>query len=71
VETVENDGSEQEDTVASVSPTGEVEEGSVVTLEVYGAPPAEDEGEGEGSGEGPPLDVGPGGAGSSGEGGSE
>jgi tRNA A-37 threonylcarbamoyl transferase component Bud32 len=36
---VDNDGTQQEKTVAGVSPTGEVAVGSTVTLEVWGKPP--------------------------------
>ena len=44
-ETIPNDGSAEEKTVADVSPTGEVEEGSTVTLFVYDKPepPAEED----------------------------
>ena len=61
--TVDNPGDEEEDTVADVSPSGEVEKGSTVTLSVYDEPvvdvpetedpedpedPAQDKGKGKG-----------------------
>jgi serine/threonine-protein kinase len=58
-EQVDNDGSHEEGTVASVQPSGTVEEGSTVTVTYYGPPP-EDEGDGEGEGNGQ-GDGGPGG----------
>jgi serine/threonine-protein kinase len=65
VEKVDNDGTQEEDTVASVSPTGEVEEGSEITLQVYDkAPPPEESAS-------PPVDVETGGPGGSGRGGGE
>ena len=36
---VDNPGDEEQDTVADVDPTGQVESGSTVTLDVWGAPP--------------------------------
>jgi serine/threonine-protein kinase len=66
VERIDNDGTQEEDTVASVSPTGEVEEGTEITLEVWDKPPPE-QGNGPGDG-GPPVDVGPGGPGEGGDG---
>jgi hypothetical protein len=61
VEKIENDGSGEEDTVASVSPTGEVEEGTEITLEVWDKPPPEEEAPE------PPVDT-PGGPGNEGQG---
>jgi serine/threonine protein kinase len=54
-EKVDNDGTQEEGTVASVSPTGEVPEGTVITLGVYDKPVEE-----------PEVEVEPGNSGSSG-----
>ena len=63
-ETVDNLGTEEEGIVAGVSPTGQVDEGSTITLQVYGPPPVDPDpgnnGNGNGNGNG-------GGGGNSGE----
>jgi beta-lactam-binding protein with PASTA domain len=38
-QTVDNPGDQDEGTVAGVSPTGQVDKGSTITLQVYGPPP--------------------------------
>jgi serine/threonine-protein kinase len=38
-QTVDNPGDQDEGTVAGVSPTGQVDQGSTITLQVYGPPP--------------------------------
>ncbi len=48
---VDNPGDQEPDTVADVTPSGEVEPGSTVTMAVYGALP-EDEKSGSGNGNG-------------------
>jgi len=50
---VENPGDQEPDTVADVSPSGEVEPGSTVTMGVYGDPPDQGpSGNGNGNGNG-------------------
>jgi len=48
---VDNPGDQEKDTVADVTPSGEVEPGSTVTMAVYGDPPV-DEKPGKGNGNG-------------------
>ena len=48
---VDNPGDQEKDTVADVTPSGEVEPGSTVTMAVYGDPPV-DEKSGKGNGNG-------------------
>lgn len=48
---VDNPGDQEKDTVADVTPSGEVEPGSTVTMAVYGDPP-NDEKSGKGNANG-------------------
>jgi serine/threonine-protein kinase len=53
--TVDNPGTKPKDTVADVSPTGQVDPGSTITLSVYGDPvsvPLPDKKHGHGKGKG-------------------
>ena len=50
---VDNPGDQEPDTVADVTPSGQVEPGSTVTMAVYGDPPdGEQSGNGNGNGNG-------------------
>ena len=51
-ETQDNPGGEDADTVADLSPTGVVDKGETITLQVWGDPPAPKEDEGDNSGPG-------------------
>ena len=53
-QTVDNPGDQDEGTVAGLSPTGKVDQGSTITLQVYGpAPDAPTKSKGPGPGKGP------------------
>ncbi|MBV9830780.1 MAG: PASTA domain-containing protein [Marmoricola sp.] len=51
-QTVDNPGDKQEGTVAGISPTGQVDEGSTITLQVYGPAPSSGTPSGNGGGNG-------------------